>query len=113
MAQLLIFQTPSQRTWLVCTQRSRYVQLDDLRTRAAGTIIQGRNQKDLTRGLEFDRNSVRGTFRFGPDSGWWFYSSHLYGIAAQLKSAIEQLVETSSAAKDTEKIDRVPIQQTG
>ena len=90
--ELIIFQTPAQRTWLVVTRQKTFIVLDDKGTRARCNLIQGYFERAKTLPLAFDADRGAGTVRFSAQPGWWYYSVQLFASPSQLENAVEKLV---------------------
>jgi hypothetical protein len=58
--ELLIFQTPRQRTWLLATDNFVFVLLDDEGTRSSKSVIQTFFEKKKTFPLKFGSDKKRG-----------------------------------------------------
>jgi hypothetical protein len=90
--ELVIFQTPRQRTWLLASRTSVYVILDDKRTRRKRSLIQTYFSKDRALPLDFGSGKNAGIVKFAAESTWWYYSLHLFPTTSKLQHAIERLV---------------------
>jgi hypothetical protein len=92
--ELLIFQTPKQRTWLLATQRQVFVLLDDERNRDKKRIIQTRFERTRTLPLETAKEDGTGVVKFAVEDTWWYYSPQLFPKPSVLEAAVKQLVST-------------------
>jgi hypothetical protein len=92
--ELLIFQTPSQRTWLLATNNFVFVLLDDERTRFSNSAIQTFFDKKKTFPLKFvsDKTEGAGIVIFREAYPGWYYSFQLFDTSSRLKEAVEKLV---------------------
>jgi hypothetical protein len=90
--ELLIFQTPTQRTWLLASEDYLYVLLDDEGTRKRANLIQTLFEKRKTLPLAFDAQAGAGIVRFKAEETWWYYSLHLFPTTSRLQDAVERLV---------------------
>jgi hypothetical protein len=92
--ELLIFQTPNQRTWLLATDNFVFVLLDDEGTRSRKNLIQTYFEKKKTFPLEFglDPREGAGIVKFGTADMWWYYSLYLFPTTFRLQEAVERLV---------------------
>lgn len=90
--ELLIFQTPKQRTWLLATESFVFLLLDDDRTRSKENLIQTFFEKKKTLPLEFDSDKGAGIVKFAAEDTWWYYSFQLFATTSRLREAVERLV---------------------
>jgi len=98
---LLIFETPKQRTWLVMTQRSICIVLDDPSTRRDGNMLQ-RVMPSKAALPPYARLSNDGTatVAFGTVKGHWLYSPSLHSSPGAIKNAIlARVAEARRASK--------------
>jgi hypothetical protein len=94
--ELLILQTPKQRTWLLATQRQIFVLLDDERNRSKKRIIQTRFERTRTLPLEVGKEDGAGVVKFAAEGTWWYYSPQLFPKSNVLEAAVKQLVSTGA-----------------
>jgi hypothetical protein len=92
--ELLMFQTPKQRTWLLATQRQVFVLLDDERNRSKKRIIQTRFERARTLPLEVAKEDGTGVVKFAAEDTWWYYSAQLFPKPSVLEAGVKQLVST-------------------
>jgi hypothetical protein len=71
--ELLIFQTPRQRTWLIATAKRTFVVLDDEQTRRKRNLVQKSFDLKETLPLEFGVESGSGIVNFAADETSWFF----------------------------------------
>jgi len=90
--ELLIFQTPKQRTWLLATEKFLLIMLDDERTRSRKNLIQTFFEKTRTFPLKFGSEGDAGIVKFGAEETWWYFSFQLFPTVARLRKAVERLV---------------------
>jgi len=90
--ELLIFQTPRQRTWLVATDSSVFIALDDERTRTKWSLIQTVFEKSKALPLSFGEDQGSGMVRFDAEDTWWYYSFHLFPTTSALQEAVGKLI---------------------
>jgi len=90
--ELLTFQTPKQRTWLLATSNFVFVLLDDEKTRARNSLIQTFFEKRKTFPLAFGSDKAAGIVKFGAEDTWWYYSFQLFPSTSRLQEAVERLV---------------------
>ena len=90
--ELLIFQTPEQRTWLVVSSNYTFVVLDDRGTRARGNLVQTSFARSKTLPLRFDSDNGAGIVKFAAEPNWWYYSVQLFPSTSRLQSSVEKLV---------------------
>jgi hypothetical protein len=94
--ELLIFQTPRQRTWLVATDRKVFVLLDDEQTRKKKQIIQTAFDRARTLPLEFDTEENAEAVKFAAEETWWYYSKHLFPTTKSLTAAVKRLIQSDT-----------------
>lgn len=92
--ELLIFQTPDQRTWLVATDSHLFVMLDDEDTRQDSQLIQTFFERVRTLPLEFRISKGTEVVKFGAEDVWWYYSIHLFPTPRALEEAVTRLIKT-------------------
>jgi hypothetical protein len=90
--ELLIFQSPRQRTWLVATSKSVFVLLDDEKTRQDLRLIQTCFEKAAAMPLEFNTGDGAGIVKFAAETRWWYYSLSLFPTPDGLKAAVSRLL---------------------
>ena len=91
--ELLIFQTPTQRTWLFATQSLVLVLLDDEDTRRDSRLVQTSFERRKTLPLRFRRSQGdAGVVKFAAEDIWWYYSFHLFPTTTALDNAVRRLV---------------------
>jgi hypothetical protein len=93
VGELLIFQTPAQRTWLVATNRKVFVLLDDEVTRNTKRIIQTAFDRARTLPLKFDTEKGAEAVKFAAEETWWYYSKHLFPTPKSLTAAVKRLIQ--------------------
>jgi len=91
--ELLIFQTPKQRTWLVATKKYLFVLLDDESTQKINALIQTFFEKSKTLPVQFSIHDNAGTVKFDAEDIWWYYSFNLFPTTNSLKNAIKNLIK--------------------
>lgn len=91
--ELLIFQTPNQRTWLVATRKYVAVLLDDEGTKMKNDLIQTFFNKEETLPLKFNSHDGAGTVKFNAEDIWWYYSFSLFPTTTSLSNAIRNLIQ--------------------
>lgn len=91
--ELLIFQTPKQRTWLVATKKYVFVLLDDERTQKSNDFIQTFFEKSKTLPLKFNSRENARTVKFHAEDIWWYYNANLFPTTESLNRAVEQLIK--------------------
>ena len=91
--ELLIFQTPKQRTWLVATKKYLFVLLDDESTQKINALIQTFFEKSKTLPVQFSIHDKAGTVKFDAEDIWWYYSFNLFPTTNSLKNAIKNLIK--------------------
>jgi hypothetical protein len=96
VGELLIFQTPEQRTWLVATNRKVFVILDDEGTRNDKRIIQAAFDRARTLPLKFDTEKRAEAVKFAAEETWWYYSKHLFPTPKSLTAAVKRLVQEAT-----------------
>lgn len=94
--ELLIFQTPRQRTWLIATAKRTFIVLDDEKTRLKRNLVQTFFAVKETAPLEFTVSKGSGTVKFAAEDTWWFYSQHLFATTDALDAAVRRLVEMAA-----------------
>jgi hypothetical protein len=94
--ELLIFQTPKQRTWLVATDRKIFILLDDEQTRREKRIIQTAFDRAKTLPLEFDTEENAESVKFAAEETYWYYSKHLFPTTKSLTAAVKRLIQGST-----------------
>jgi hypothetical protein len=90
--ELLIFQTPKQRTWLLATKNFTFVLLDDEHTRAKNKLVQTLFEKKKALPLAFGADKGAGIVKFGAEETWWYYSFQLFPDTSRLQKAVERLL---------------------
>jgi hypothetical protein len=91
--ELLIFQTPNQKTWLVATRKKVFILLDDASTRQASRLIQSVFDRNRTLPLKFDTSEGEGVVKFAAEDDWWYYSLHLFPTTGAMQKAVTRLVK--------------------
>ncbi|MDI9857961.1 hypothetical protein [Flectobacillus roseus] len=91
--ELLIFQTPKQRTWLVASKKYVFVLLDDENTQKINSLIQTTFEKSNILPLKFNSQDNAGTVKFDAEDIWWYYSFNLFPTTTSLKNAIKKLIK--------------------
>jgi hypothetical protein len=91
--ELLIFQTPNQKTWLVATKKTVFILLDDASTRQASRLIQSAFDKNRTLPLKFDTSDGEGVVKFAAEDEWWYYSLYLFPTTGALQKEVTRLVK--------------------
>ena len=94
--ELLIFQTPRQRTWLIATRQRVFVLLDDERTRRKQRLVQTFFDLKETLPLEFRISGGAGVVKFAAEETWWYYSLNLFATTEALDAAVRRLIEMAS-----------------
>lgn len=96
--QLLIFSTPQQQTWLVITQRSIVIVLDDANTRQSGRLVQRvmTHANAIPISARISKDGV-GTIGFGRIEPRWYYSASLFATPKLLERSISNLVSKAAA----------------
>ena len=87
-AELMIFQTPAQRTWLMATNRRIFVLLDDDVTREEKHVIQTSFDRARTLPLQFGKSEGVGIVKFRAEPTWWYYSTHLFPSTDSLDAVV-------------------------
>jgi hypothetical protein len=96
-AELLLFVTNAQRTWLVASQSQIVIVLDDEATRADNRLIQLVMHKETVTPLKFRSKGVHlGSVRFGSNPTWWFFSRALFPSDESLEASFEDFLSQSS-----------------
>jgi hypothetical protein len=95
-SELLIFQTPKQRTWLIATNRHTFVVLDDETTRRKASLVQTFFGLEKTLPLEFGVSPGAGTVRFAAEDTWWYYSKSLFATTDSLTAAVRRMVQMAT-----------------
>jgi hypothetical protein len=90
--ELLIFQTPKQRTWLLATDNFVFILLDDEGTRSKNNVIQTYFEKKKTLPLSFGLEKQQGLVKFAAEDTWWYYSLQLFDKTASLLDAVQRLI---------------------
>ena len=91
--ELLIYENPSQRTWLLTGEMKLYVLLDDTITRSSSTLIQTFFDKSKALPLKFDMDQGTGLVEFAAEEGVWYYSTDLYPTPKDLEAAVVNLLK--------------------
>lgn len=91
--ELLIFQTPQQRTWLVSTRNHMFLLLDSEQTRGKLNVVQTFFDKNNTLPLDFTAQNGAGAVKFAAEKTWWYYSLHLFPSTSSLNDAIRRLIQ--------------------
>lgn len=91
--ELLIFQTPKQRTWLVATKKYVFILLDDDTTKKRNDLIQTFFEKSKTMPLKFNSHDSAGTVKFNAEDIWWYYSFNLFPTTTSLNNAVKKLIQ--------------------
>lgn len=96
VGSLLIFQTTTQHTWLVATNRRLFALLDDANTREKKRVVQwGQNiQDDLRVSAYKSLRKGRNVVDIGKRTGW-LYSRRLFKEHSDLERAITELIESA------------------
>ncbi|MEN4918238.1 hypothetical protein ABE485_06165 [Achromobacter spanius] len=92
-AELLIFQTPKQKTWLVSTDNFVFVLLDSEETRGKLNVVQTLFAKQATLPLEFSAQDGAGSVKFAAERTWWYYSLHLFPTTSSLSDSVRNLIK--------------------
>lgn len=90
--ELLFFQTPRQRTWLVATTKRCFIVLDDEKTRQKRNLVQTLFGIEQVLPLDFGISRGSGIVKFAAENTWWFYSRDLFGTSEALTNAVRRLV---------------------
>jgi hypothetical protein len=90
--ELLLFQTPTQRTWLIATSRRIFVLLDDDATREEKRVIQTSFDRARTLPLRFGKSEGEGIVKFRAEQTWWYYSTHLFPSTDSLNTSVRRLI---------------------
>ena len=96
VGELLIFQTPAQRTWLISTNRKVFILLDDAGTRKKKRIIQTAFDRNRALPLEFDDEKGAESVKFAAEDTFWYYSKHLFPSKKSLTDAVKRLIEAGA-----------------
>jgi hypothetical protein len=94
--ELLIFQTPRQRTWLIVSARQLFVVLDDETTRKNKNLVQTVLGLDNVLPLDFGVSQGAGIVKFAAEGTWWFYSLHIFASTAALDTAVRRLTKMAA-----------------
>jgi hypothetical protein len=97
VGELLIFQTPNQRTWLVASDKKMFIVLDDEETRRNSRLIQTYFDKDRTLPIQCRESDGAGIVRFHAENNWWYYSLQLFPMPDALKEAINRLLKRGAS----------------
>jgi hypothetical protein len=89
--ELLLFQTPRQKTWLVATNKHVFILLDDEGTRETSRLIQTYFDRSKTLPIKCGRQDGAGIVKFSAQETWWYYSQHLFATPDALKDAVSRL----------------------
>jgi hypothetical protein len=92
VGELLFFQTPKQRTWLIATTNRVCVILDDQQTRRTGSLVQTVFGLEEALPLSFSESDGSGTVKFAAEDTWWYYSRQLFPTTRALAKAVRRLV---------------------
>src|ERR1700693_317256 len=90
--ELLIFQTPKQRTWLIATTQHLFVILDDEQTRQKRNLVQTFFSRKQALPLKFGESEGSGIVKFAAEDTWWYYSRQLFPTRDALNRAMRRLV---------------------
>lgn len=97
-AELLLFSTQSQRTWLVASRTRIVIVLDDEETRADNRLIQLVMHKETVKPLQFRSKGVHlGSVKFGSNPTSWLFSRALFPTNESLEASFEDLLARSAA----------------
>ena len=88
---LLIFETPSQRTWLVSTGKNLFCVLDDASTRESGNLIQWKEMTAAIKRVAAWKEGKRYAVDIGKH-GCWLYSPNLHTDPEGLKEQLSNLL---------------------
>jgi len=91
--ELLIFQTPKQKTWLVSTSSYVFILLDSEQTRGKLNVIQTFFDKHKTLPLDFTTQDAAGSVKFAAETTWWYYSLHLFPSTSSLNDGVRKLIQ--------------------
>ena len=91
--ELLIFQTPKQKTRLLATRKYVFILLDDENTRQQRRLIQTFFERNRTLPLKFDTEDGAGVVKFAAQDTWWYYSLNLFPTRRALTEAVTRLVK--------------------
>jgi len=92
--ELLIYSNPTQRTWMVATEKNVFVLLDDPNTRFTKTIVQAFFAKELALPLKYGTDGPTSTVSFAVDENdWWYYSDTLFPTPDKFEIAVKKLVK--------------------
>jgi hypothetical protein len=91
--ELLIYNNPSQSTWLLTVEVNLYVLLDDINTRSSSTCIQTFFNKSKALPLKFSMDLETGLVEFAAEEGVWYYSTDLFPTPNNLETAITRLLK--------------------
>jgi hypothetical protein len=91
--ELLLYNNPTQRTWLLTTKVNLYILLDDPSTRSASTVIQTYFEKSKALPLKFGVDNETGLVAFAAEEDWWYYGKSLFPSEQKLYAAISRLVK--------------------
>lgn len=92
--ELLIYANPTQRTWMVTTEKNIFVLLDDANTRISSTIVQAFFAKELTLPLRFGNDGPTTTVAFAADpDDWWYYSNSLFPTPIKFEAFVKKLIK--------------------
>jgi hypothetical protein len=89
--ELLILQTPRQRTWLIVSAEQLFVVLDDETTRKNKNLVQTVIGLDNVLPLDFGVSQGAGIVKFAAEGTWWFYSLHIFATTDALETAVRRL----------------------
>ena len=97
--QVLLFQTPKQRTWFLVTEHQLFCILDDAKTRSSGRLIQWRMPLDSAGPVRARTSLKRGNavVDIGVKRGW-LYSRDLHPVETELEKRIRDLVAKGKRA---------------
>jgi hypothetical protein len=91
--ELLIYANPTQRTWMVTTEKNIFVLLDDANTRISSTIVQAFFAKELALPLRFGNDGPTTTVAFAADpDDWWYYSNSLFPTPIKFEAFVKKLI---------------------
>ena len=92
--ELLIYTNPTQRTWMVTTEKSIFVLLDDANTRISSTIVQAFFANEMTLPLRFGNDGPTTTVAFAADpDDWWYYSNSLFPTPIKFEAFVKKLIK--------------------
>lgn len=96
---LLVFNTPSQHTWLVRSGKRLFYILDDEKTRTYQSLIQKMiDLPDITLVRTQKESDSSGIFNI-EGTGWWYYSVAELGSPQNAKQKIDDFIKLSTDGK--------------